>query len=147
MPPSSEESRLVVSRTVAVPLAEFAVEYVRSGGPGGQNVNKVASKAQFRWPVVASPSLPDDVKQRFLARYKSRLTTEGELLLTGQKYRDQKRNLADCLERLRQMIADVLRPPTPRKATKPTKASKRRRVEAKRQRSTTKRLRGAPSES
>jgi ribosome-associated protein len=72
------------------------------------------------------------------------MTTEGELLLTGQKYRDQKRNFDDCLERLRQMIAEVLRPPTPRKATKPTKASKRRRVEEKRQRSTVKKLRGRP---
>ena len=142
--PSPAETRLVISRSVAIPLAEFSVDYVRSGGPGGQNVNKVASKAQVRWPAVASPSLPPELKQRFLDRYGSRLTTEGELLLSGSRFRDQKRNFDDCLERLRQMVLEVLIPPKPRKATKPTKASKRRRVETKRQRSTTKRLRGKP---
>ena len=140
----SPETHLVVSRSLAIPLAEFDVEFVRSGGPGGQNVNKVSSKARLRWPVAASPSLPDEVKQRFLTRYKSRLTTEGEIILTAQRSRDQKKNLDACHERLRQMIRDVLRPPTPRKATKPTRASKRRRVEEKRKRSTTKRLRGKP---
>ena len=144
MNPPAEPNHLVVSRSVAIPLTEFDVEYVRSGGPGGQNVNKVSSKARLRWPAAASPSLPDELKQRFLARYRSRLTTDGELILTGQKYRDQKRNLDDCLDRLREMIREVLRPPTPRKPTKPTRGSQRRRVEAKRQRSETKRLRGRP---
>lgn len=142
---SIDETRLVVSRSVVIPLAEFRVDYVRSGGPGGQNVNKVASKAQVRWDVAGSPSLPAEVKARFLDKYRSRLTTEGELVLSGSRFRDQKRNFEDCLERLREMIRGVLQPPKPRKATKPTKASKRRRVEAKRQRSTTKRLRGKPA--
>jgi ribosome-associated protein len=140
----SEENQLVISRTLAIPLAEFDVEYVRSGGPGGQNVNKVSSKARVRWPVVATPSLPDGVKERFLNRYKSRLTNEGELIVTGQRYRDQKKNYDDCLERLREMIRAILVPPRPRKATKPTKGAQKRRVEAKRQRSETKRLRGKP---
>jgi len=143
--PPADETRLVVSRSVSIPLTEFQVDYVRSGGPGGQNVNKVASKAQVRWPATASPSLPPELKQRFLDRYASRLTTEGELILSGSRFRDQKRNFEDCLERLRLMIREVLVPPKPRKATKPTNASKRRRVEAKRQRSTTKKLRGKPA--
>lgn len=143
--PPSAETALAVSRSVSIPLAEFRVDYVRSGGPGGQNVNKVASKAQVHWDAVGSPSLPPDLKQRFLDRYRSRLTTTGELVLSGSRFRDQKRNLDDCLERLREMIREVLQPPKPRKVTKPSKASKRRRVEAKRQRSTTKRLRGKPS--
>ena len=140
----ADATHLVVSSSVAIPLSEFEVEYVRSGGPGGQNVNKVSSKARVRWPAVASPSLPDDLKQRFLTRYKSRLTTEGELILVGQKFRDQRKNLDDCLNRLREMVREVLRPPTPRKATKPTLGSQRRRVEAKRRRSATKRDRGRP---
>lgn len=140
----SDETHLVVSRSVAIPLTEFDVEYVRSGGPGGQNVNKVSSKARIRWPVVSSPSLPDEIKERFLARYKSRLTNEGELILVGQKYRDQKQNYDDCLNRLAEMVREVLVPPRPRKPTKPSRASQRRRVEAKKQRSDTKRLRRPP---
>ncbi|MBA3313346.1 MAG: aminoacyl-tRNA hydrolase [Planctomycetota bacterium] len=141
-----DETHLVVSRTVAIPLAEFDVEYVRSGGPGGQNVNKVSSKARVRWPVSSSPSLPEEMKERFLTRYKSRLTNEGELVVAGQRYRDQKKNLDDCLQRIVEMIREVLVPPRPRKATKPTRGSQRRRVETKRQRSDTKRLRGKPKD-
>lgn len=146
MSPPPEETHLVISRSVAIPLAEFDVEYVRSGGPGGQNVNKVSSKARLRWPVAASPSLPEGVKERFLTRYKSRLTNDGELILVGQRYRDQKKNLDDCLDRLREMIREVLAPPKTRKPTKPTRGSQKRRVEGKRQRSETKRLRGKPAE-
>jgi ribosome-associated protein len=144
MTSTSPEVHLVVSRSLSIPLAEFDVEYVRSGGPGGQNVNKVSSKARVRWPVVSSPSLPDDVKERFVTRYKSRLTNEGDLIIVGQRYRDQKKNYDDCLDRLREMVREVLDPPRPRKATKPTRGSQKRRVEAKRQRSDTKRLRGKP---
>jgi ribosome-associated protein len=145
MPPS-DETHLVISRSVAIPDSEFEVRYIRSGGPGGQNVNKVASKAQLRWGAAESPSLPQDVKERFLAKYKSRLTTQGELILTSQKRRDQRQNLDDCRGRLREMIRAVLRPPKVRKETKPTRASKRRRVEDKRKRSTAKRLRGKPTQ-
>lgn len=140
----SDETHVVVSRTVAIPLAEFEIEYVRSGGPGGQNVNKVSSKARLRWPVASSPSLPDAVKERFLSQYKSRLTNEGDLIIAGQRFRDQKKNYDDCLNRLREMVREVLVPPRPRKATKPTRASQRRRVETKKQRSDTKRLRRKP---
>ena len=144
MPDPSDETHLAVSRSVAIPLSEFAVEYVRSSGPGGQNVNKVSSKARVRWPVAASPSLPEEVKARFLARYKSRLTNDGELILTGQKFRDQRRNYDDCLARLRDLVRDVLAPPAVRKASKPSKGAQRRRLAEKRQRSETKRLRGKP---
>jgi ribosome-associated protein len=140
----SDDKHLSISRTVLIPLAESDVEYVRSGGPGGQNVNKVSSKARVRWPVTSSPSLPDAVKERFLAQYKSRLTNEGDLIVVGQRYRDQKKNYDDCLNRLREMVREVLVPPRPRKATKPSRASQRRRVEAKKQRSDTKRLRRPP---
>jgi len=123
---------LVVSSRVQVPQSEFEFSYARSSGPGGQNVNKVNSKATLRWPVTSSPSLPADVRQRFLTRYASRLTTEGELLVTSQRYRDQPRNIADCLEKLRAMLAAVAVPPTPRRKTRPTKASGERRLKGKR---------------
>ena len=79
-----------------------------------------------------SPSLPEDVRQRFLARFGSRLTTEGELLITSQRYRDQPRNTADCLAKLQAMLAAVATPPTPRRKTRPTRASGERRMKAKR---------------
>jgi ribosome-associated protein len=135
---------LQVSDAIAIPLDEFTFETSRSGGPGGQNVNKVNSKVQLRWSPAASPSLPDPVKERFLALVASRLTREGELLITSSRTRDQGRNTDDCLERLRALIEAALRPPRPRRPTRPTLASKRRRVEAKQRRSDTKRGRRAP---
>ena len=92
---------LIVNSRLQIPLSEFEFTYVRSSGPGGQNVNKVNSKALLRWPVIRSASLPPDVRERFLRRFASRLTTEGELLINSQRYRDQGRNADDCLEKLR----------------------------------------------
>ena len=135
---------LVVSPRVRVPESEFEFSYARSSGPGGQNVNKVNSKATLRWPMTHSPSLPADVRQRFLARFGSRLTTEGELLITSQRYRDQPRNTADCLAKLQAMLAAVATPPTPRRKTKPTRASGERRMKAKRVTGEKKQNRRAP---
>ncbi len=124
---------LVINSRVQVPLTEFGFTFVRSSGPGGQNVNKVNSKAVLRWPVAASPSLPVDVRSRFLKRFSSRLTNEGELVLTSQRYRDQPRNVDDCLEKVRAMIEQVVAAPTVRKRTRPTKASGERRLQGKRE--------------
>ena len=135
---------LVVSPRVRVPQSEFEFSYARSSGPGGQNVNKVNSKATLRWPVTRSPSLPEDVRQRFLTRFASRLTSEGELLVTSQRYRDQPRNIADCLEKLRAMLAAVAVPPKPRRKTRPTKASGERRLKGKRATGEKKHSRRAP---
>lgn len=137
---------LIVNSRISIPDSELRFSYVRSSGPGGQNVNKVASKAVLRWHAAESPSLPPDVKARFLVRYKSRLTTEGELIVTSQRYRDQGRNTSDALDKLRTMLVSVLAPPKKRRPTKPTKASKRRRVESKQARSRTKQLRGKVGE-
>ena len=126
---------LVVNDHLQIPLSELTFTFSRSGGPGGQNVNKVASKATLRWDVAGSPSLPPAVRQRFEQRYASRLTVEGELLITSQRYRDQGRNIADCLEKLRTMLAEVARPPKPRRPTKPSKASRQRRLTGKRKQS------------
>lgn len=141
---STPEDILIVTRRIRVPTREFEFSFVRSSGPGGQNVNKTATKAQLRWPVVDSPSLPADVKDRFLKKYRRRITTDGELLLTSQRYRDQSRNTADCLEKLRGLLAEVAAPPAPRKKTRPSRASKRRRLKQKREQSQKKQRRRPP---
>lgn len=123
---------LVVNSRIAVPLAEFEFTYTRSSGPGGQNVNKVNSRATLRWPVAASRSLPDDVKARFLATYPSRITQAGEILISSQRFRDQPKNVDDCLEKLRDMLAAVAVAPKTRKKRKPSKAAKERRLRDKR---------------
>ncbi len=101
-----------------VSLSEIDFSFVRSSGPGGQNVNKVNSKAVMRWNVVDSPSISDAVKARFLNAYASRLTSSGELILMSDAFRDQVRNREDCLQKLDDMIQQVLHPPKARKATK-----------------------------
>jgi ribosome-associated protein len=129
---------------VRVPASEFEWSYVRSSGPGGQNVNKVASKAVLRWDAKASPSVPQAVKDRLLARHASRFTAEGILVLTSQRFRDQERNRQDCLEKLRVWLLDAATPPRARKATKPSRGSKERRLLAKKIRASTKAQRQRP---
>jgi len=124
---------LDIGGKLQIPLSEFDLHFARSSGPGGQNVNKVNSKVVLYWTVGASPSLPEAVRQRFLARYGHRLTTEGILVLGSDRFRDQKRNVDDCLDKLREMLLAVLTPPKPRKKTKPTKGSKERRLQGKRE--------------
>ncbi len=135
---------LVVDSHVQIPLAEFEITFARSGGPGGQNVNKVNSKAVLRWGVRGSPSLPEAVRQRFLQRYAARLTGDGELLVTSQRYRDAPRNLSDCLDKLRAMLLAVATPPKRRRATRPTRGSVERRLQAKRRKSSAKQHRRVP---
>jgi ribosome-associated protein len=135
---------LEVDDRIAIPMDEFRFETSRSGGPGGQNVNKVNSKVQLRWTPAESPSLPDPVKARLLANVANRLTVEGELLIASTRTRDQGRNQDDCLEKLRTMILVALNPPKPRRPTRPTLASKKRRVEGKQRRASTRRGRQVP---
>jgi ribosome-associated protein len=123
---------LIVTDHLQVPLHEFAFTFARSSGPGGQNVNKVNSKATLRWNVRRSASLPKEVRDRFVARFGRRLTQEGEVLVVSQRYRDQGRNVDDCLEKLRAMLAEVAAPPRRRKPSRPTQSSRRRRLEQKR---------------
>ncbi len=107
-------------------------------------MNKLNTKATLRWHVTESASLPNDVRQRFLDRYRNRMTSEGDILVTSQRFRDAGRNAGDCLEKLRKMLAGVAKPPKTRKPTKPTRASERRRLEAKRRQAQKKQLRRPP---
>lgn len=135
---------LVVNHRIRIPLRELRFTFTRSSGAGGQNVNKVSTKAVLRWPVRTSPSLPDSVRERFMERYRRRITREGDLILTSQRFRDRGRNLADCLEKLREMLAIAATPPRPRRPTKPTRAAVARRLEQKRALARRKRLRARP---
>ena len=135
---------LEVTNAIRIPLDEFEWSFARSGGPGGQNVNKVASKAVLRWDFDRSPSVPDAVKDRFRERFPSRLTTEGEVVLSSELTRDQGRNREDCLAKLADLLRSVARPPKVRRPTRPTKGSQRRRVEAKKRQSVRKAGRRSP---
>jgi ribosome-associated protein len=131
-----------VTETIAIPDEEVEWSYARSGGPGGQNVNKVSSKAVLRWAAAVSGApIPVTAWARMKARFPSRFTVEGEVVLSSQKYRDQERNRQDCEEKLVAMIQASLIEPTPRKVIKPTKGAKRRRVADKRRLSAKKQLR------
>jgi ribosome-associated protein len=124
---------LFVLPNVRVEDDELAFTFVRSSGPGGQNVNKVNSKAVLRWNALASPGVPDAVRQRFVSRFGGRLTESGDLVLTSQRFRDQRRNEEDCLEKLRAMLSAVAHPPKRRRKTRPTRASIERRQQHKRE--------------
>ncbi len=140
-----EGGKLFISHRIQIPLSECEFTFARSSGPGGQNVNKVNSKAVLRWSAKHSPNLPLDVKERFLGKYASRLTINGDLVLSSQKYRDQSRNIDNCFEKLTEMIASVAMPKTLRRPTKPTLTSKLKRSETKRQQSLKKEYRRKPS--
>jgi ribosome-associated protein len=136
---------LEINEEIKIPLDELHFTFARSAGPGGQNVNKVNSKAILHWDVSQSPHLPEAVKARFLSRYRSRITVLGEIVLSSQRYRDQSRNIEDCLERLKELIVAVLQAPVPRKKTKPSRGVKERRLRAKREQSERKVSRRPPS--
>jgi ribosome-associated protein len=129
---------LVINERITIPEGELTFTFARAGGPGGQNVNKVSSKAVLRWDLNANTSLPEEAKVRLRGQERRRITNEGELIITSQTYRDQERNKQECLDRLTEMVRAALVVPKMRKATKPTRGSKKRRLAAKRRRSATK---------
>lgn len=133
-----------INERIRIPEEELIWSYARSGGPGGQNVNKVSSKTVLRWQLVDSPSVPDDVKIRLREAYRSRITVDGELVIMSQRFRDQGRNRLDCLEKLRSFLELASVPPKFRKKSKPGRGAKERRLAAKRHRSGTKQNRQLP---
>ncbi|TWU27038.1 Peptidyl-tRNA hydrolase ArfB [Novipirellula galeiformis] len=135
---------LFVNARLSIPAAELNFTAARSSGPGGQNVNKVNSKVTLRWSMADCPGFNLGWRRRFTTRYQNRITREGELVLHSERYRDQARNLADARSKLAEMLLACQAPPTPRKATKPTRGSQRRRLDKKRQNSQKKSDRRGP---
>lgn len=138
----SRETQLSLSNGLILDTSEFEFNFVRASGPGGQNVNKVASAVELRWDLRNSIYLPFGVRQRLEALAGSRLTDDGVLIIQAQRHRTQERNRADAIERLIELAEQALHPPKPRKKTRPTKASKRRRLDSKTRQGNKKRLRG-----
>ena len=133
-----------ITDAIAIEDREVEESFVRAAGPGGQNVNKVATAVQLRFDVRRSPSLPDDARARLVKLAGRKLTQEGVLLITAQRYRTQDRNRQDALERLVALLRRAAERPTPRRPTKPTASARRRRLEAKSHRAGIKKLRTTP---
>jgi len=136
---------LNVNDRIVIPISEFDFSFARSGGPGGQNVNKLNTKVTLRWTPSTSKGLPADVCARFVEKYRRRMTKGGELVMHSQRYRDQGRNVADCLEKLRMLLLDVATAPKLRRPTRRTRGSVERRLRDKKQSSEKKDRRRRPS--
>ena len=132
---------LPITATLSLDPSEIAIAFIRSSGPGGQNVNKVATAAQLHFDLRRSPSLPDGIKARAARAAGSRLTTEGVIVITADRFRTQALNRDDAIARLIALLRGAVVPPKPRRATRPTLASKERRLEGKKQRGGVKSLR------
>jgi ribosome-associated protein len=130
-----------ITDSISIPEDEIQVEYVQSSGPGGQNVNKVATAAQLRFDVRGSPSLPEDVRQRMERLAGKRLTTSGVLVIEARRYRTQEKNRQDAIDRLIALVRKAAEKPKTRHKTKPSAASVQKRLEGKRRRSEIKRMR------
>jgi ribosome-associated protein len=131
-----------INDQLGIPDEELQFSFARSGGPGGQNVNKVASKAILHWNLNANTSIPGEIMARLRTMQRTRITTDGELVIQAQNYRDQERNKLECLDRLREFVLAAAVVPKKRKASKPTRGSKERRLTAKKKRSSLKSGRG-----
>ncbi len=132
-----------ITRTIALQESELEETFVRASGPGGQNVNKVSTAVQLRFDAAHSLSLSEEVRARLLALAGSRASTDGVITISAQRFRVQSRNRADALERLIELIREASHKPKPRKATRPTRASRERRLEGKKQRADVKRGRSS----
>lgn len=131
-----------VTPRLSIPESELSERFIRSPGPGGQNVNKVATAVQLSFDVAGSPSLPEDVRRRLIRLAGRRVDSSGVLTLEAHRFRTRERNREDARERLAELIRQAAHRPKARVATKPTRASKERRLDSKRRNALTKRLRG-----
>lgn len=134
-----------ITPTLSLDENEIQISFVQSSGPGGQNVNKLATAAQLRFDVANSPSLPDDVRERLLKLGGKSITKDGWLVIDARRYRTQERNRQDALDRLVELVHAATRVPKRRRPTKPSRAARRHRLENKRRRSKIKRLRRPPT--
>jgi ribosome-associated protein len=130
-----------ITPAISLDENELLMDFVRSSGPGGQNVNKVSTAVQLRFDVAASPSLPEEVRQRLVSRARKRITEKGVLIIDAQRFRTQAANRQDAVERLVELVRKAAETPRVRHKTRPTLASKEKRLEIKRRRSGTKNLR------
>ena len=130
-----------ITRAISIGEGELDERFIRASGPGGQNVNKLASAVQLRFDARRSPSLPDDVRTRLERLAGRRLTRDGVIVITAQRHRTQERNRQDALDRLVELIRQAAVPPVPRRATRPTAGSRERRLESKKRRASIKGLR------
>lgn len=132
---------LIITPDLAIDESELQETFIRASGPGGQNVNKVATAVQLRFDVQNSFSLPEAIRQRLMKVAASRLTAEGVLLIEAKRFRTQEQNRQDARDKLIALLRQAARPPKPRRATQPTRAARQKRLDQKRQRAQTKRLR------
>ncbi|MBM2824841.1 MAG: Class peptide chain release factor [Dehalococcoidales bacterium] len=130
-----------VTPTITIDDGEIRQEFIRASGPGGQNVNKVATAVQLRFDVAKSPSLSDEVRARLISLARKRITEEGVLIINARRFRTQGANRQDAIDRLVELIRKAAQKPQIRRKTRPTLAAKTRRLETKRHRGETKRLR------
>ena len=142
----SDRTSLQVTRSLRIPLSELRFTFDRSPGPGGQNVNKLNTRAELRFDVTSSPSLSEPQRQRVRAGLASRLVGDSVLVVRSSRHRTQLRNRQDCLDKLAEMLAGALRPPPPkRRPTGPTRAARNRRLDRKRRQAGKKQGRQRPA--